>query len=866
MLANSLDTDAVEIHVEVKTVGEFDAVTVRDSGPRKISIEELKLILDFENKASSKRGFFRVSRGYLGNALKCIFGYSYALAEASRLIPPEILVNSHGTEYRINLKPDKVKETINSEITAKETEAMGFNSFTVRFPIDRSWTRGSLRENTDEPILELDSIYSVIFATGMVNPTRRLTYKLWDYSEGELGEPMETPPLRQDTSILWYEPKQFETLFYDFVRARPKTQLKELISLFRGFTSKKIQKVVKEKLQELNETGDHDSQGGDHVQFFPTVQIEDLSREDVMRLYTIMMERAKPIAKRSISKVLGAVGKENFERLREQRGWKRLRYTLKKGQEKTVFDFDKKFVSFPFLIELAVFDRDEDERGLKVFQAVNFSASMEDPFSKIFNIKYHLGRTGIKETSPVTVLAHLVCPVLGWLNYGKSGLTGSSTITELMKKAFNEILPVPKAPRTYRPPTPPKPVSWTPSGNPKNHVYRERLRDFAQEIKAIDAQRTKRIKYSSGGWCYALEGLGLIDKGEFKKARKAINDCRKLGLLPINFTAEDQDLTRRFAGIHEAANPADQIKKLKEDIEGMLENLPSHTTDYWEDEEYYLMTCVEKGDIRNLFKPVCDEYHVPIVSSKGWYPILLRGHIANLSRKAEKRGLKPVLLLFYDHDPAGIKITETFLKGLFDVSGGTGWKPWNLEIYRFGLNKKDIDRYGLTWIENLKTSSGKEAKALDYVRKYGRRKCESNALFKNDETLKAGETICRDAIEKYYGKDALERFKEKEKKSKETLSTVYMDPLWDNLEKSLDGLIDSLSEEAEEEEEEKPESEKIFKVEIFRKKSSDTLYYGSCPVCGTQFDYDEWDVGRTVRCRHCNTPMKLVRTGEEETA
>ncbi|MBA7604130.1 hypothetical protein ES703_11249 [subsurface metagenome] len=522
MLANSLDTNTTEIHVEVKTVGEFDELTVRDSGTRKISIEDLKLILDFENKASSKRGFLRVSRGYLGNALKCIFGYSYALAEASKLIPPEILVNSHGTEYRINLKPDKVKESIDSEITVKETESTGFNSFTVRFPIDRSWTRGYLREDTDEPILELDSIHSVLFASGMVNPTRRLTYKLWGYSEGELGEPTETPPLRQDTSILWYEPKQFETLFYDFVRARPETQLREFMSLFRGFSSKKIQKVIKEKLQELNDAGDHDSQGGGNVQFFPTAQIKNLSREVVKRLYTIMGERAKPIAKRSISKVLGAVGKENFERFREQREWKRLRYTLKKGQEKTVFDFDFKFVSFPFLIELAVFDRDEDERGLKVFQAVNFSASMEDLFSKIFDIRYRLGRVGITERSAVTVLAHLVCPVLGWLNYGKSGLIGSRTTTELMRKAFDEILPVPKTPKIYRPPPPPKPVSWVPSGKLSNNKYRNRLFDFAQEIRAIDAGRTKRIKYSARGWCYALEGLGLIDKGEFSKAQTAI--------------------------------------------------------------------------------------------------------------------------------------------------------------------------------------------------------------------------------------------------------------------------------------------------------------------------------------------------------
>ena len=32
-------------------------------------------------------------------------------------------------------------------------------------------------------------------------------------------------------------------------------------------------------MQELNNAGNHDSQVGDHMQFFPTVQIEALSRE-----------------------------------------------------------------------------------------------------------------------------------------------------------------------------------------------------------------------------------------------------------------------------------------------------------------------------------------------------------------------------------------------------------------------------------------------------------------------------------------------------------------------------------------------------------------------------------------------------------
>ena len=88
MLCNALDKDATEIHIDVKVEGDFCRLEVRDNGSKKLTLREIKLILDFENKASSKRGFLRVSRGYLGNALKCIFGYSYALASRRDLLLP----------------------------------------------------------------------------------------------------------------------------------------------------------------------------------------------------------------------------------------------------------------------------------------------------------------------------------------------------------------------------------------------------------------------------------------------------------------------------------------------------------------------------------------------------------------------------------------------------------------------------------------------------------------------------------------------------------------------------------------------------------------------------------------------------------
>lgn len=428
MLSNALDKDSNEIDIDVQTDGRFYRLAVGDNGSKKLSLEEIKLILDFENKASSKRGLLRVSRGYLGNALKCIFGYSYALAESKGLMPPDIIVKSAGYEYRITLKPDRVKEAIASEIaTTKREDDDSFTTFIVKYPKDDITSNPNQRPHPSSPQVLRD----LIFATSVVNPSRKISYNIFG-EKGTLGTLEGSKPIRKETSVLWYTGKQFLALLRDFVRARPETQLKELIPLFRGFTSKKD---IREILQELTTVVNQDFQPNENVQFFPATPIKDLSEKTILTLFKIIKAKSKPINKRSIKSVLGCIGQGSFENLREQHGWERLRYAIIPGTRVECPDFsfyhsvaenlrctNPDHVEFPYLVELAVFDRKDDGEGVKVYQCVNFMASMEDIFSRIYNINYHLGRVGITRESPVTVVAHLVCPVLKWLNYGKSGL------------------------------------------------------------------------------------------------------------------------------------------------------------------------------------------------------------------------------------------------------------------------------------------------------------------------------------------------------------------------------------------------------------------------------------------------------------
>jgi hypothetical protein len=97
--------------------------------------------------------------------------------------------------------------------------------------------------------------------------------------------------------------------------------------------------------------------------------------------------------------------------------------------------------------------------------------------------------------------------------------------------------------------------------------------------------------------------------------------------------------------------------------------------------------------------------------------------------------------------------------------GFKGYDPQNLIIDRVGLNYDFIKENNLLWIENLMTSSGKDLSSpthsrhnseyvQDYIKKYGVRKCEANALLRVPDKARA---LCENAIVKYLGKDYRER-------------------------------------------------------------------------------------------------------------
>ena len=305
---------------------------------------------------------------------------------------------------------------------------------------------------------------------------------------------------------------------------------------------------------------------------------------------------------------------------------------------------------------------------------------------------------------------------------------------------------------------------------PSRRNRQDGLMKFSQQIANLGD--SIGFKISARGWCYQMEGFGLITKADFDRVENLINTCRREGYLPIDFTAEEEG--RHFSGIEipETMTPVEYLGSV---LRTSLYCEDYYTPDWWDGEDYYIQIVVEKIDLKTLFTPVCQEYHIPIATAKGWSSMLQRAEYAQRFNDAEQRSLKCILLYCGDHDPDGLRISEFLRSNLEELmnitweGGDTGYDPANLVIQRFGLNYDFIQQNNLTWIDNLITGSKKDLASpshknyyLPYVQEYlakvGVRKCEANALVVRP---REAEELVRNAIEAYLGTEALGRFKDK---------------------------------------------------------------------------------------------------------
>lgn len=297
--------------------------------------------------------------------------------------------------------------------------------------------------------------------------------------------------------------------------------------------------------------------------------------------------------------------------------------------------------------------------------------------------------------------------------------------------------------------------------NATKDKYDENLREFCNAILQIDSSLD--FKVSSRGWCYILEEYGLL-KGDFDKAQGLLVECRKQGWLPLDIVTEDG--ARSFDNLEDIDNttPEQEATDIIDDLQ--WRHLYYTPTSFWDGQKFYVEMLVEKIDLKSLFSKVCAEFHVPIANARGWPDLNSRAAMMRRFAEHEKAGRECVLLYCGDHDPGGLAILDFLQSNLEELEAAVGWDPRFLIIDRFGLNHDFIQEQNLTWIDNLVTGSGKRLDdprhrdhrkpyVQDYLRQYGARKVEANALVVR---VDAGRRLCREAITKYVDPGAVHEY------------------------------------------------------------------------------------------------------------
>ena len=269
-------------------------------------------------------------------------------------------------------------------------------------------------------------------------------------------------------------------------------------------------------------------------------------------------------------------------------------------------------------------------------------------------------------------------------------------------------------------------------------------------VNVILAERDKMdFAPTLRGWCYVLEGLGICTKGDFDDVMSRITRARKNGMLPLEITAEDASRN---------ASPASAISDdLPTLIRDYLTSVPHEfsTSTIEEHTGVHLELVVEKLDLVGLLAKVTTLYRIPVSCLRGWTDMHSR---AALLKRCHEYDVPTTVLMFGDHDVGGLSITDSFKANLDDVFIASRLDSMpELYMERVGLNAADIDKLDLVWIDGLETSSGKDLgdsshkfnksrNVQEYIEKFGKRKCEANALLRN---RKAAEQILLDAVRRY---------------------------------------------------------------------------------------------------------------------
>lgn len=213
---------------------------------------------------------------------------------------------------------------------------------------------------------------------------------------------------------------------------------------------------------------------------------------------------------------------------------------------------------------------------------------------------------------------------------------------------------------------------------------------------------------------------------EYDKLGSVINDARLAGLLDWDAI---EDRTRNVRSLAAWEDPASILNSVSK----------QYRTDPWIEQDSYVEVWIEKDALIGVIERVCNEYQVPYFSCRGYVSQSeMHGAAMRIQHQA-LNGKRCTILHLGDHDPSGIDMTRDIRDRMHLFSLGIDmqdhdplYSPEELQDHRSEFVNVERIALSMKQIRELNPPPNPaklaDARAADYIRKYGSSSWELDAL------------------------------------------------------------------------------------------------------------------------------------------
>jgi len=205
---------------------------------------------------------------------------------------------------------------------------------------------------------------------------------------------------------------------------------------------------------------------------------------------------------------------------------------------------------------------------------------------------------------------------------------------------------------------------------------------------------------------YQLVSRNIVPNTErsYKNVGNAVSDGRLAGLIDWDAIEDRVRVPRR----------ASEFRNLRELAEAAIS---SYRLPRWDGQDMYAELWVEKDALAGVLEPIAREWHAVLMVNRGYSSQSAMFEASRRFRRAERAGMKPVLLYLGDHDPSGEDMVR-------DVADRLAMFGVEVDVRKIALTMAQVEEY------NPPPNPAKmtDSRAAAYVELHGAQSWEVDAL------------------------------------------------------------------------------------------------------------------------------------------